>query len=232
MTNKQTIKFTTEVFNLIKTSKTILELESIADKMQIPEKNRMTIDSYPKIEFEIKPYEIKSLIEKNLINEDLSFSKNITEKLTDPLTKLLYATAWKNGDLKKIKHIIKGILESQKENDKQNHALVFYQFGKYLTKTQGQPIIDQHVIRAFAIYKETDTENVEKLRKLETLDKKQKRLIAEYKQWLISDNISDELKNNTDYSYHIDKLLYATGKTIKLQKQRKTKSTNANNVTN
>ena len=101
-----------------------------------------------------------------------------------------------------------------------------------MTKTQGQPIIDQHVIRAFAIYKETDTKNVEKLRKLETLDKKQKPLIAEYKQWLISDNLSDELKNNTDYSYHIDKLLYATGKTIKLQKQRKTKSTNANNVTN
>ncbi len=134
MTDQQTKTFTTEIFDLIKKARTIAELETIADKLQIPEKNRMSTSSYPKIEFDIKPTEIEALIDKNLIHEDLSFETDITEKLTDPLTKLLYATAWKNGDLKKIKHIIKGILEAEKEHSVQDDALVFYQFGKYLTK--------------------------------------------------------------------------------------------------
>ena len=228
MTDLQTIEFTTKIFNLIKNTKTISELEAIADNLKIPKKNRMSIDSYPKIEFDIKTNEIQSLIDKNIIDDDLNFEADITEKLTDPLVKLLYATAWKNGDLKKIKHIIKGILESEKENNNQNDALVFYQFGKYLTKTPGQPIIDQHVIRAFAIYNSTNSENIAKLRKLETLNKNHKSLIAEYKEWLTSDNLTKELKSQKDYSYHIDKLLFATGKTIKLLKQRKMKSTSAN----
>jgi hypothetical protein len=224
MTDQQTIAFTNEIFDLIKKSRSIEELETIADKLQIPEKNRMSTSSYPKIEFDIKPADIEALIDKNLIHEDLSFETDITEKLTDPLTKLLYATAWKNGDLKKIKHIIKGILEAEKEHSVQDDALVFYQFGKYLTKTPGQPIIDQHVIRAFAIYSEVNTENIEKLRKLGTINKKHKPLIAKYKEWLTSDNLTYELKRQTDYSYHIDKLLFAAGKTIKLLKPRKNKS--------
>jgi hypothetical protein len=62
------------------------------------------------------------------------FVKNISSRLNDPLTKLLYATLWKNGDLKKIKHIIKGIRDGDTENDQQEDALFFYHFGKYLTK--------------------------------------------------------------------------------------------------
>ena len=218
MTDNQSIVFITEIFKLIKESKTISELDNIADKLKIPEKNRMRIEKYPKIEFEIKTNEIQSLIDKGIIDDDLNFEPNITNKITDPLTKLLYATSWKNGDLTKIKHIIKGILESKKDNNNQDDALVFYQFGKYLTKTPGQPIIDQHVIRAFAIYLSENHENVGKLRKMGTLDKKHKLLIAEYKKWLSSDNLTKELRSQTDYSYYIDKLLYATGKTIKFLK--------------
>ena len=73
--------------------------------------------------------------------------------------KLLYSIIWKNGDLLKVKHIIQGILESEIENVDNNDkefvekqdSLVFYQFGKYLTKKNNEPIIDQHVVRAFAV---------------------------------------------------------------------------------
>jgi hypothetical protein len=230
MTDKIAFDFTTKIFNLIQKSKSIEELETIPDKLNILSKNRMSIDSYPKIEFDIKTSEIQTLIDNNLIDNELNFEQDITKKLTDPLTKLLYATAWKNGDLKKIKHIIKGILESEKENDEQNNALVFYQFGKYLTKIPGQPIIDQHVIRAFAIHSSTSSEAISGFRKLEILNKNHKPIIKKYKDWLTSDNLTKELKNQTDYTYHIDKLLFATGKTIKFTKPRKIKSTSDNNV--
>lgn len=228
MTDQQAKIFTNDIFELIKESKTILDLESIPDKLEIPIKNRMNVDGYPKIEFSISQKEIQSLLENKIIDDDLNFTTDITSKLTDPLSKLLYATSWKNGDLKKVKHIIKGILDSEKENSDQDEALVFYQFGKYLTKAIGQPIIDQHVIRAYAIYCSTDNAEVQRLRKFETLDKNHKPIINEYKTWLTSDNLRQELRTEKDYTYYIDKLLFATGKTIKFRKPRKGKSTGAN----
>jgi hypothetical protein len=53
--------------------------------------------------------------------------------------------AWKNNDLKKLKHIIEGIKD---ENEYKKTGIVFYQFGKHL-RNIGEPIIDQHVLRAF-----------------------------------------------------------------------------------
>jgi len=218
MTDQEAKDFATDIFDRIKKSKTIADLERI-EKLKIMPKYRMKIDQFPKIEFDIKPDEIQVLIDNKIIDKDLNFSKDITSKLTDTLTKLLYATAWKNGDLKKIKHIIKGILDHEDCNDNQEEALVFYQFGKYLTKTFEQPIIDQHVIRAFGIYKATNNKEITDLRKLQTLNKKQLQLISDYKEWLTSEGISKELRQEMDYTYYIDKLLYATGKTIKINKQ-------------
>ena len=40
-------------------------------------------------------------------------------------------------------------------------------------------------------------------------------LIREYKKWL-SRNIKDELKKENQYSYYIDKVLFALGKGIKM----------------
>ena len=215
LTDEQAIKFTNEIFESIKKAKSIQDLESISDDPAIQTKSKMNIDGYPKIEFSIKQHEIQTLLDSKILETDLSFSADITSKLTDQLTKLLYATSWKNGDLKKVKHIIKGILAAEEKNDYQNEALVFYQFGKYLTKAPGQPIIDQHVIRAFAIYISTDILQTTTLRKLEILDKRHKRIIQQYKDWLTSDELTNELKKAKDYTYHIDKLLFATGKTIK-----------------
>jgi hypothetical protein len=221
MTDQQATKFTNDIFDLIKKAKTISEIECIPDTMEIPAKNRMRIDGYPKIEFSINQKEVQSLIDSKILDDNLNFTTDITSNLKDPLAKLLYATAWKNGDLKKVKHIIKGIVDSVTENSDQDEALVFYQFGKYLTKAPGQPIIDQHVIRAFAIHKMTDLEQVTTLRQMEIIGKRHKSIIKQYKDWLTSDELTSELKNINDYTYYIDKLLYATGKTIKQNSGRK-----------
>lgn len=222
MTHKEAKEFTIKVFDLIKKSKTTESIDSILDTMEIPDKNRMKSDSYPQIKFKLDKDDIELLIKNDLIDkETLTFKNDITIKITDPMTKLLYATIWKNGDLKKIKHIIKGVIKVNDDNNEQDDALVFYQFGKYLTKQSGQPIIDQHVIRAFAVYKSTDDTNVEKLRKLETLKKTHKTLISDYINWLQGNELTNEIKSIADYTYFIDKLLFATGKTIKFKKPKR-----------
>lgn len=221
MTNKDAVKLTTKTFEAIKASKTVEDLEKIHDSLKVPPKNKIKIDGYPKIDFDIQPKEIRKLQKNNLIDDECLLSNEISLKLTDPISKLLYAVAWKNGDLKKVRHVINGILDTEKNEDSQEDALVFYQFGKYLTKKLGEPIIDQHVIRAFAVYITEDQKTVEKYRTIDTLNKKHRGLISEYKNWVTSNEITQELRNEKDYAYYIDKILFAIGKTIKIPKPKK-----------
>ncbi len=219
MQDKEVKEFTTEIFSLIEESTTISELESIIEKNKELKKNILNAESYPKIEFKITVEEIEGLKKSKLLDNDFNLTKNIF-KTTDPLTKLLYSVIWKNGDLKKIKHIIKGIVTAVDDENNQEEALVFYQFGRYLTKTPGQPIIDQHVIRAYGIFQLNDIKKVGEYRKLQTLNKAHKNLINEYKKWHTSDKLTKELKAQPDYTYHIDKILFALGKTIKSKKSK------------
>ena len=173
MNNNESKILTDRIFKLIRNSETIEDLISI-EKEEFENKFRMDSKVYPKIEFDIKPSDLNELIKKGILETDFNFKENITKEIKDPLSKLLYSLAWKNGDLKKIKHIAKGISEFEKDIKDQADAFVFYQFGKYLTKTEGQPIIDQHVIRAFSVYITNNMNIIERFRKLITITKKEK----------------------------------------------------------
>ena len=200
----------TRTFEKLLTSKTIDEVERILDDLKVDMKYRMDDKVYPRLKFKITKQEIEELKEKGIITAD-----NLLADLSDadPLTKLLYSVSWKNGDLKKVKHIIEGIV-SGKQDEKEN-GLVFYQFGKYLTKKPGEPIIDQHVLRAFGVYKANgDKEKLDRLKRLSLITKKEKELIDQYKLWLRTD-LRKELRDNDNYSYHVDKVLFAVGKSIK-----------------
>lgn len=219
MTQLETKEFTNQVFKLIKDAKSREDIEKILDKMKVPNKNRMKSEDYPQIKFSIAKSEIDLLVNEGKIEpETLTLNNDLSSKLDDPLSKLLYSIVWKNGDFKKIKHIVKGVKEVGENNENQNDALVFYQFGKYLTKNPGEPIIDQHVIRAFAVYKSKDDSELESLKKLDVLKKKHKQLINDYINWLKGDELSVEIKAIPDYAYGIDKILFATGKSIKFKK--------------
>jgi signal recognition particle subunit SEC65 len=199
------------VFDEIVKSSSIEELNQVLRKFD--SKYVMSEDKYPKIEFSIRKNEFEKLNDFSL-NEDDTI-KLINDKVKDnTIAKLLYALAWKNGDLVKLQHIIKGIKNDGKIDDEKEDGLVFYQFGKHLTKNNNEPIIDQHVLRAFAIYKENNLEKISKLQKMELINKSNMFLIKEYKTWL-SDEISMNLKNENDSVYYIDKILFALGKTIK-----------------
>ncbi|QEK50495.1 hypothetical protein FYC62_01550 [Pedobacter aquae] len=202
------------VFDGIKSANTKNELEKLfsIDKL---ESNRMKKEKYPPIKFEINYSEIKKFLdnENNLLKD--------SSLITDPLAKILYALVWKNGDLQKIKHIVEGIRDIDSyDEDMKNDGLVFYQFGKYLTKKNNEPIIDQHVIRAFAVRNaETYKVDIDTLRRMSLLNSETHRgYINDYKTWLISDELQSSLKKETDYIYYIDQILFALGKTIKLKK--------------
>ena len=200
----------TQTFEKLLTSKTVDDVERILDDLKVDIKYRMDDKVYPRLKFKITKQEIEELKEKGLITAD-----NLLADIAnaDPLTKLLYSVSWKNGDLKKVKHIIEGIVSGQ-EDEKEN-GLVFYQFGKYLTKKPGEPIIDQHVLRAFGLFKANgDADRVEKLKRLSLITKKEKELIDQYKLWLRTE-LTKELRDTENYSYHVDKVLFAVGKSVK-----------------
>lgn len=213
MNNLEARELTLRAFELIEQAETPEAIQNILDILNIPVKNRMDISSYPKINFSITTNEIELLISSNTLGEDLNITNDFSNRLNTPLEKLMYAVLWKNGDLKKIKHIIKGI--NNKDNLVVEEGIVFHQFGRFLTGQIGEPIIDQHVIRAFAVYRHHDDDGISKYRKLEILDKKHLPTIKMYKEWLNGINISAKLKSHSDYSYNIDHLLFAVGKTIK-----------------
>lgn len=207
-----------EVFKEIGEAESIQDLQGVLDKCKIPKKNAMDSVTFPEILFDIQPEEIQSLVARGMLTSDLDFSGNISEKITDPLTKLLYATVWKNGDIKKIKRIIQGVVPQKGGENRREEALVFTQFGKYLTKRGGEPIVDQHVIRAFAMYQGSD--DISQYRKMELLKNEHGPLIQAYKDWLRSDELTEKLRATAGYVYHIDQLLFAVGKTVKMKKEK------------
>lgn len=214
MNIEKAISLTNQTFALITNAKSCVDLKSI----KILEGEIFNETTYPKIDFSISKKEIEGLKSANILEEDHYFSKDISSRIKDPLTKLLFATVWKNGDLQKIKHIIQGIVDQGSEKSEQESALVFYQFGKHLTKQPGEPIVDQHVIRAFAVYNCKEGQDPTSILKISTLNKNHIEHIVEYKKWLISDKIQGELKSDPDYCYEIDKVLFTLGKAIKFSK--------------
>ena len=169
------------------------EISNLFKKYDIERKDKRL---YPHIEFNITAEEIDKLKRKEIITKENYFSLDINKNndLTT-LEKLLYSIIWKQGDLKKERHIISGIYGITTDRK------VFNQFGKYLNN-KDEPMIDQHVIRSFIFYK---TGKIIKF-----INEKHYVLYSDqYIEW-INDN---ELfrKNKT----LIDELMFCFGKKIK-----------------
>lgn len=196
--------------------KKMKDLNDLLKELEVDDINKKKEKTYPKIDFEISEEEIKKLIREKYLDCDY-LPSNI--KRADAFTKLLYAMLWKNGDLKKLKHIVEGIVNPTEEK---NDALVFFQFGKYLTKKSNEPIIDQHVLRAFGIYRfKNDSKMIKQFRKMSGVGKSHKKLISEYSKWLKSKSLIHGSKGSQFYDY-ADSVLYAVGKKVKLHKSKDT----------
>jgi hypothetical protein len=217
-----------QVFEKINNSKSVEQLLDIINLDEIVN-YRIDVGKYPKLNLNITIDELNKLSDLGYIKDSKINISAIDFEKESTLTKLLYSVLWKNGDLGKEKHIISGIKNSTKEDEK---ALVFYYFGRHIAdSSKNKPIIDQHTLRAFGIYL-CATNQIKKVEKnirknkskiilsteyflnLNTTSFREIPLIIEYENWIESHH----LRNQADFTYNIDLVLFALGKSIKNQK--------------
>ena len=196
------------LFDKIEHSTTKEDLEEIATNYNI----NLYDNKYPRLDFNISRVEIEELKNTGIlttINLDLL---SINQDSLNPIAKLLFALVWKQGDLQKLKQIIKGIEEVEKPDDQKKDALIFYCFGNHLGDPTKYPIIDQHVIRAFNLFNlinnNSNSDSVRKSDKVNQLDRKN------YLNW-----IGKFENENADFLYYLDRILFEIGKAVKLKKR-------------
>lgn len=197
---------TRQVFEIIENSKSEKDLDKF-DSLNFSEPIKKfytrTNRNYPKIQFTFTEDDIKKLKK--------GFPDFETDKFTDPFVKLFYAMLWKQGDLPKLKHLIEGL---ENKDKKDCNALVLYNFGRYLSDNENNPIIDQHVIRAFKAGQ--DIGNFEKHRKINFLEKiEHKEYIDEYRIWLQKLRTKIKKEDWADFLFKLDRILMTLGKAIK-----------------
>lgn len=183
--------------------------------------NKFNTKQYPKLNITIGCDKEGNIIQSEIEHLESISDKNFkkltehVEKSDDVYLKLLYAIVWKQGDLTKLDGIIKGITN---KSDESKTGTTFKSFGKHL-RDKSNPIIDQHVIRAYLAITDTNNQHLYAIRKLKDnfIDKKQKE-IENYKTWLNNIYQSTIHKDNIDFFYYVDQILFTLGKTIKIKK--------------
>ena len=218
--NKKAKKLIDDIFNKISESKTLENLSDILDKNPLLKKNKMNERVYPDLKLILSPNEIDAMKEAEILDDAGMLSENLSGTQLSPLEKLLYAILWKNGDLRKEIHVVEGVKSVANNGTEINRAkgLVFYQFGKHLAN-RTEPIVDQHVLRAYALYcNDVAGEDFSKYRSKGVINKSDSILISKYKEWLVSESLTTELKKIEGYTFCIDKILFSLGKVVKTKK--------------
>lgn len=204
----------TFVFQQIAQCNSTKEVDAILDQCAngIIASKRVNVEWFPRITFDLSKEDVQGMQNGGILTDEGVFAPDWLDHVHDPVARLLYAMAWKNGDLPKIKHIVQGVLADDGEVPSQ--AFVFHQFGRHLAD-KAQPIVDQHVLRAFGIHQSSDEKTWKALRKMDFITKGTAGLINDYRQWLQSDALQASLRAAPGYAWHVDQVLFALGKTVK-----------------
>lgn len=215
ISNKEACQLVAKVFKAIRDVSTLEELDAIVKTDRLLKNRAMPEKRYPKIHFDVSMSEIEELKRKGVL--DNTGRVTLGRKKLSPLEKLLYAIVWKNGDLGKEHHIVRGINSSAQSEpgSSEKKGLVFFHFGRYLADRKN-PIIDQHVIRSFRLYKLNKKRSdwdaaVTGIRSKGKVDED---TIRDYKKWLTS--LSMTLRAHQGYRFHVDKVLFALGRAVKV----------------
>ncbi|WP_159466980.1 hypothetical protein [Dyadobacter sp. 3J3] len=212
-------KYIDEKFDLIIKAKTIEDLLKIENSSKL-KKHRTNSEVYPRIDFNISRSEIEELKVQGIINADSTINHTRLKDISDPLARLFLLILWKNSDFQKIKHVNDGILNTPPASGVEDTALVFRQLGRYISGRNEEPIIDQHVVRAYAISLQKSI-HIATQREMGLLTLDEAELIEKYKKWLFSSNFTSELRSCDGYTYYIDRILMALGRYAKKKKVKK-----------
>ena len=168
-------------------------------------------NKYPRFDLQIESEEVRQLIETLFLNDDHTINLEREAGFT-PFEKLLLAVLWKNGQIFRVRPIVKGILGH--ENSGSDFGIIFHQFGKSLANPN-EPIIDQHVLRAFSEYGDlSKISGRKKVPRKSVFKETDRDLINAYCNWFkgILEHIPEEERN--EFKYRLDKLLFAIGKKL------------------
>lgn len=220
--NRNVCELVASVFKRIVQAPTCDALGDIVRSSQELQSKAMSESRYPPIRFHICAAEIESLQNSGILDSNGRLRADFNNESMSTLEKLLFAIVWKNGDLGKECHIVKGVQTSHDpEADKtSSKAIVFRHFGKYLAD-RNNPIIDQHVMRAFALYRQcgnASDDEITRIRSKADLKSGDVDLIRAYHDWLVSDSLQPGLRKIDGYRFHVDKVLFALGKWAKQKK--------------
>lgn len=190
------------ILNRIQGSRALVDLESILQD-SIFSKYKMNIDRYHQLNLNITKEQVQAYISSGFFRADGSIDETKLEQESTAI-KLLCAFLWKQGDLQKVKYIVQGVTNHEPVPES---GMVLYYFGKHLADKK-HPIIDQHVIRAFAMATKKPQINED------ILSKKDIDNVQSYIHWFQHELHSD-IRDNSDCRYMVDQVLYALGKRIK-----------------
>lgn len=224
LNNTEALGLVKSTFNSIRKAPNVPALKAILNGCPMLNKWKMDRSKYPELQLELTDEDIKSLIDDKLdkLDKDLRLNTDVSAKLETPLEKLLYALAWKNGDLQKVAHIIKGAVDANPTALTNGPGQVFRQFGRHLAD-RSESIVDQHVLRAFELYelyegdKDIVTSNPAKVkatRKKINWDK-DVACIDRYKLW-IKTHANKQQTIDPRFVVNIDMVLFALGRAIKI----------------
>lgn len=213
MGNQEAFDLIEDLFKKLEAISSIKELELLTRKNGLNDRINSFYEKYPLFDFSLTLEEINQLKSTNILTSE---HKLDPENFPDiPLAKLLAAVLWKNGDIHKVQHLVDGI--TGREGDRTPYSLVFKQYGASL-ESDSEPIVDQHVLRAFEIYSLTENSEtvIEKIRKKSVYKSRDKPLLDRYREWF---NIVIEKVSETDklaFKENLDKVLFLIGKSVKL----------------
>lgn len=221
MKNTEAMTLVETTFTKVLNAKTVLALKTIVDTDPLLKKKQMDRTKYPELQLELSAQDVACLADK--VDEDLRLHADLSGRLETPLEKLLYALTWKNGDLQKVGHIIKGAKDALPTSLNKGPGQVFRQFGRHLADSS-EPIVDQHVLRAFQLYKlheETKTpapDAVTAIRKKINWDN-EVFWIEHYKTWL-NEHFGERKCAEKKFVVNIDMVLFALGRAVKITSKR------------
>jgi hypothetical protein len=211
MTGLSAKELVDSIYQSIHNATSIEHLNILWDKYELKKIESFEL-KYPRIDFKLNKDELKFIYDRIVKNQPIINSQS---DLNDPISKLLYALVWKNGDLPKLKHIVMGIFDKMPAY-KDNEGIVLFYFGRYLTNPNANSIIDQHVIRTYKLFISEDENGFDEIRKFNGVKMKNNLDVIGYFEWL-GRNICEPLISNSDALYEIDKILFSLGKRIKIK---------------
>lgn len=176
------------------------ELRSVANELSLAEYLNAKQQKYPNLNL-VFGNNMSELEEKF----DFKLGQLRSSSLTQ-LEKLFYAVSWKQGDIRKLKHVYEGLKASSDEPPAK--GLIFWYFGKHLADPINNPIVDRNVILTFTMY--NDPVNLERILKVSTLSAKELPFVRDFIDWYRT-KIKIGLRTNKECRQLLDDVLFAVG---------------------